>query len=113
MAGFSLLAVECDESRIEARLRTRYLDRKAASLDEAIAIVRSGEPVSVGLLRNAADVGAELVARGITPDVVTDQTSAHDPLNGYLPLGWALAEWREKVKTSPATVIEAAPPATT
>ena len=108
MAGFSLLAVECDESRIEARLRTRYLDRKAATLDEAIHLVRGDKPVSVGLPGNAADVVPELVARGITPDVVTDQTSAHDPLNGYLPRGWSLAEWREKAKTDPAAVIKAA-----
>ncbi|QJW93841.1 urocanate hydratase [Frigoriglobus tundricola] len=108
MAGFSLLAVECDESRIDFRLRTRYLDRKASSLDEALAIVREGKPVSVGLLGNAADVCSELVARGVTPDVVTDQTSAHDPLNGYLPQGWQLAEWREKAKTQPQAVIAAA-----
>jgi len=108
MAGFSLLAVECDESRIDFRLRTRYLDRKASGLDEALALVRGREPVSVGLLGNAADVCSELVARGITPDVVTDQTSAHDPLNGYLPQGWLVAEWRAKAKTQPQTVIAAA-----
>jgi urocanate hydratase len=108
MAGFAMLAVECDESRIDFRLRTRYLDRKAANLDEALAIVREGRPVSVGLLGNAADVCSELVARGITPDVVTDQTSAHDPLNGYLPLDWTLAEWRERVKSRPDEVIRAA-----
>src|SRR5262245_48883457 len=108
MAGFALLAVECDESRIDFRLRTRYLDRKAKSLDEALAIVREGKPVSVGLIGNAADVVPELVKRGITPDVVTDQTSAHDPLNGYLPQGWTLTEWREKAKTSPQEVIAAA-----
>jgi urocanate hydratase len=112
MAGFSLLAVECDETRIAARLRTRYLDRKAATLDEALGIVReataAGKAVSVGLLGNAADVVPELVARGITPDVVTDQTSAHDPLNGYLPRGWSLAEWRERAKADPAAVIKAA-----
>src|SRR5438132_7771460 len=85
MAGFSLLAVECDESRIDFRLRTRYLDRKATSIDEALAIVREGKLVSVGVVGNAGDVCSELVKRGITPDVVTDQTSAHDPLNGYLP----------------------------
>src|SRR5262249_44485046 len=108
MAGFSLLAVECDPARIEARLRTRYLDRKAATLDEAIALVRGDKPVSVGLLGNAADVVPELVARGITPHVVTAQTSAHDPLNGYLPRGWTLAEWRERAKSDPAAVIKAA-----
>jgi len=108
MAGFGLLAVECDETRIDFRLRTRYLDRKAANLDEALAIMRDGEAVSVGLLGNAADVCVELVKRGITPDVVTDQTSAHDPLNGYLPQGWTLSEWRERAKTEPARVVEAA-----
>ena len=108
MAGFSLLAVECDESRIDARIRTRYLDCRAASLDEALAMMREGKPVSVGLLGHAADVCSELVARGITPDVVTDQTSAHDPLNGYLPQGWPLAAWREQAKTDPAAVIRAA-----
>ncbi|MBN9120488.1 MAG: urocanate hydratase [Planctomycetes bacterium] len=108
MAGFSMLAVECDETRIDFRLRTRYLDRKAASLDEALALVRDGKPVSVGLVGNAADVVSGLVARGITPDVVTDQTSAHDPLNGYLPQGWTLAEWRAKTKTHPQDVIAAA-----
>jgi urocanate hydratase len=108
MAGFSLLAVECDESRIDFRLRTKYLDRKAASLDEALAMVREGGALSVGLLGNAADVCSELVRRGVTPDVVTDQTSAHDPLNGYLPQGWTLSEWRERAKTEPARVVEAA-----
>jgi urocanate hydratase len=108
MAGFALLAVECDETRIDFRLRTRYLDRKATSLDEALATMRDGKAVSVGLVGNAADVCSELVRRGITPDVVTDQTSAHDPLNGYLPQGWTLAEWRERAKTEPDAVIRAA-----
>jgi urocanate hydratase len=108
MAGFSMLAVECDETRIDLRLRTRYLDRRAANLADALAIVRSGSGVSVGLLGNAADVCTELVARGITPDVVTDQTSAHDPLNGYLPRGWSLAEWRGRSKSEPDRVVSAA-----
>jgi urocanate hydratase len=108
MAGFSLLAVECDETRIDFRLRTRYLDRKAATLDEALAIVHSQKGVSVGLLGNAADVCSELVRRGITPDVVTDQTSAHDPLNGYLPQGWTLKQWRDRAKTEPEVVVKAA-----
>jgi urocanate hydratase len=108
MAGFAMLAVECDESRIDFRRRTRYLDCKTHSLDEALAIVRQGRPVSVGLVGNAADVCSELVARGITPDVVTDQTSAHDPLHGYLPQGWTLTQWREKARTSPQDVIAAA-----
>jgi urocanate hydratase len=108
MAGYSMLAVECDEARIDFRLRTRYLDRKAASLDEALAIVTRGDGVSVGLLGNAADVCSDLVRRGIVPDVVTDQTSAHDPLNGYLPQGWTIAEWRERAKSEPDAVIKAA-----
>ncbi len=108
MAGFAMLAVECDESRIDFRLRTRYVDCKTHSLDEALALVRQGRPVSVGLVGNAADVCSELVARGITPDVVTDQTSAHDPLHGYLPQGWTLGQWREKARTAPDEVIAAA-----
>ena len=112
MAGFSLLAVECDESRIDFRLRTHYLDRKAASLDEALGLIReatvANRAVSVGLLGNAAVICSKLVEQGITPDVVTDQTSAHDPLNGYLPIGWMLHDWREKAKNEPGVVIKAA-----
>ncbi len=108
MAGFSMLAVECDETRIDFRLRTRYLDRKAATLDEALAIIddarQSGRAVSVGLTGNAADVFAELVQRGITPDVVTDQTSAHDPVHGYLPQGWTVERWREAQQHSPESI---------
>jgi len=112
MAGFSMIAVECDESRIALRLKTRYLDRKAASLEEALGLVeaarRDGKPVSVGLAGNAADVFAELVRRGVTPDVVTDQTSAHDPVHGYLPQGWSVAEWRERQRTAPESIVEPA-----
>jgi urocanate hydratase len=108
MAGFGILAVECDEARIDMRLRTRYLDRKVTSLDEALKIVGDKKPISIGLLGNAADVCSELVRRGITPDIVTDQTSAHDPLNGYLPQGWTVPQWRERAKTDPASVISAA-----
>jgi urocanate hydratase len=108
MAGFSILAVECDESRIDFRLRTRYLDHNAATLDEALELVRSRKPVSVGLLGNSADVVSELVERKITPDVATDQTSAHDPLNGYLPQGWTVAQWRSRAKSEPEAVIAAA-----
>lgn len=112
MAGFSMIAVECDESRIDYRLRTGYVDKKATDLDEALSLlqqsINNNEPLSIGLLGNAADVFAELVNRGITPDVVTDQTSAHDPLNGYLPQGWTMEEAAEKRKTDEATVIEAA-----
>ena len=95
MAGASLLAVECQPSRIEMRLRTGYLDRKTADLDEALGWIAAAcaerRAMSVGLLGNAAEIFPELVRRGVRPDVVTDQTSAHDPLNGYLPAGWTLA----------------------
>jgi urocanate hydratase len=111
MAGFSCLAVECQATRIEMRLRTRYLDVQANSLDEALEIVArakaEGKPVSVGLLGNAAEVFPELVRRGVKPDAVTDQTSAHDPLNGYLPAGWTVAEWEEKRERDPQAVIAA------
>jgi len=112
MAGASMLAVECDESRIEKRLQTRYLDRKANSLDEALALIRQAgvekRAVSVGLLGNCAEVLPELVARGVTPDLLTDQTSAHDPLNGYLPVGWSLMKARELRVSEPVTVVKAA-----
>jgi urocanate hydratase len=112
MAGFHMIACEVDESRIDFRLKTRYLDKKAFSLDEALAMLeqakKDGKPTSIGLLANAADVFAELVARGITPDVVTDQTSAHDPLNGYLPQGWSMQQAAEKRKTDEAGVVKAA-----
>lgn len=112
MAGASMLAVECEPGRIEKRLQTGYLDRKVDTLDEALEIIdaacKSGKPVSVGLLGNAAEVFPELVRRGIRPDGVTDQTSAHDPLNGYLPAGWTL-EHAEKMRiTDPAAVEKAA-----
>ncbi len=107
-AGASCLAVECDETRIDFRLRTRYLDEKATTLDEALAMIdawtKAGQAKSVGLLGNAADIFPELHARGVRPDIVTDQTSAHDPTNGYLPQGWALAEWRTKRETEPKAV---------
>ncbi len=112
MAGASMLAVECQASRIEMRLRTRYLDMKADNLDEALAMIerscRDGKPVSVGLLGNAAEIFPELVRRGVRPDAVTDQTSAHDPLNGYLPAGWSLAEWEERRTRDPKGTVEAA-----
>lgn len=108
MAGFNTIAVDCDETRIDFRINTRYVDKKAKTLDEALLMLEaakaSGKPTSIGLLGNAADVFAELVERGITPDVVTDQTSAHDPINGYLPVGWTMDEWREKRVTNPAEV---------
>jgi urocanate hydratase len=112
MAGASMIAVECKPSSIEFRLRTRYLDMKAGSVDEALSIIddhhRQGKAVSVGVLGNAAEVFPDLVSRGIRPDVVTDQTSAHDPLNGYLPAGWTLAEWEERKLSDPAGVTQAA-----
>lgn len=112
MAGASMLAVECSASRIEMRLRTRYLDRQAGSVDEALAMIaaaaKAGKPVSVGVLGNAADVFPDLVRRGVRPDVVTDQTSAHDPLNGYLPAGWTLDEWEERRERDPKGVEQAA-----
>ncbi|MGN6121825.1 MAG: urocanate hydratase [Sphingomonas oligoaromativorans] len=109
MAGASCLAVECQPSRIEMRLKTGYVDRMTDSLDEALEIVtRSKTPVSVGLLGNAADVYPELVRRGVRPDLVTDQTSAHDPLNGYLPQGWTLDQWAAARESDPASVARAA-----
>ncbi len=112
MAGASMLAIECDPARIEKRLQTRYLDRRAGSLDEALALMeasrRTGIPVSVGVLGNAAELVAELVRRGVRPDAVTDQTSAHDPVNGYLPAGWSLERWREERLRDPQGVAVAA-----
>ncbi len=112
MAGASLIAVECQPSRIEFRLRTRYLDTEAATIDEALAIVEraraDGKPVSVGLLGNAAEIYPEMLARGIRPDAVTDQTSAHDPANGYLPAGWTLEEWADRRERDPAGVADEA-----
>ncbi|MBD8514060.1 urocanate hydratase [Photobacterium sp. CAU 1568] len=112
MAGFSMIAVECDESRIDYRLRTGYVDCKATTLDEALAIIeeskQTGKPVSVGLLGNAADVFPELVKRGIVPDCTTDQTSAHDPLNGYLPQGWSMEHAAEMRLQDEAAVVKAA-----
>jgi urocanate hydratase len=116
MAGACCLAVECDETRIDFRIRTRYLDAKAQTLDEALALIddwtSKGEAKSVGLVGNAADVFPELYKRmqagGHRPDIVTDQTSAHDPLHGYLPQGWTVAEWRAKQETDPKSVERAA-----
>ncbi len=112
MAGASCLAIECQPSRIEMRLRTGYLDKAANTLDEALAIIEdaraSGKPVSVGLLGNAAEILPEIVKRGIRPDLLTDQTSAHDPINGYLPIGWTIAEWIERREREPQAVAAAA-----
>ena len=112
MAGASCLAVECQPSRIEMRLRTGYLDVKADNLDEALAMIerscRDRKPLSVGVLGNAAEIFPELARRNVRPDVVTDQTSAHDPANGYLPKGWTLAQWEAKRESDPEAVAKAA-----
>ncbi|MCH9823935.1 MAG: urocanate hydratase [Alphaproteobacteria bacterium] len=111
-AGACCLAVECNPDSIDFRLRTRYLDERTDTLDEAMAMItrwtQAGEAKSVGLLGNAADVFAEIHARGIRPDIVTDQTSAHDPLHGYLPQGWTMAEWKQKQESAPKEVEAAA-----
>jgi len=112
MAGASMLAVECQRSRIEKRLETRYLDIATDSLDEALALIANAttekKPLSVGLVGNAAEILPELVRRGVKPDAVTDQTSAHDVVNGYLPEGWTVAEWEAKRATQPDAVAAAA-----
>jgi urocanate hydratase len=112
MAGASCLAVECDTTRIDFRLRTRYLDEKAETLDEALNILKNAKTenrsVSVGLRGNAADIFPELVKRKIRPDLVTDQTSAHDLVHGYLPLDWTLEKWRYQQKSDPKAVEKAA-----
>ena len=112
MAGACCLAVECNPDSIDFRLRTRYVDERADTLDEALEMIdrwtKAGEAKSVGLLGNAADVFPELYRRGIRPDIVTDQTSAHDPINGYLPQGWTMAEWKAKRESDPKAVEKAA-----
>ncbi len=112
MAGACCLAVECNPDSIDFRLRTRYLDASAQTLDEALEMIRrwtaAGEAKSVGLLGNAADIFVEIHRRGIRPDIVTDQTSAHDPINGYLPLGWSMAEWHARRERDPKAVERAA-----
>jgi urocanate hydratase len=116
LAGASVLAVECQSSRIDFRLRTRYLDYRADTLDDALAIIEKANQekraISVGLLGNAADVLPELVKRakagGMKPDIVTDQTSAHDPINGYLPQGWSVEQWEKARQHDPKSVEKAA-----
>ena len=112
MAGASMLAVECQSDRIDKRLATGYLDCRAETLDEALALidnaVESKKAVSVGLLGNAAEVVPELLLRNIKPDALTDQTSAHDPANGYLPIGWTIDEWLERRASDPDAVAAAA-----
>ena len=112
MAGASCLAVECQPSRIEMRLRTGYLDVMSQDIDEALAMIATScverKPLSVGLLGNAAEIFPELYRRGVRPDAVTDQTSAHDPINGYLPAGWSVAEWIDRRESDPKSVEKAA-----
>ncbi len=112
MAGASCLAVECNPESIDFRLRTRYVDEKADTLDEALEMIErwtaAGEAKSVALLGNAADIFPEIHKRGIRPDIVTDQTSAHDPINGYLPQGWTMGQWKDKRESDPKAVEKAA-----
>lgn len=112
MAGASMIAVECREKRIDKRIRTGYLDVKATSLNEALKIIQKStekkKPTTVGLVGNAADIFPEISKKNFLPDAVTDQTSAHDTLNGYLPLGMTVAEWEEMQKSNPKQVIKKA-----
>ena len=112
MAGASMLAVECQTDRIDKRLETGYLDTRAESLDDALALIDKSitdrQPISVGLLGNAAEILPELLKRGVRPDAVTDQTSAHDPANGYLPIGWTVKQWEEGRANDPDAVAAAA-----
>jgi len=112
MAGASMLAIECQSDRIDKRIETGYMDSRAETLDEAMALINKSvddrKPLSVGLLGNAAEILPEMVTRGIHPDAVTDQTSAHDPANGYLPMGWTVERWREQRESDPDGVARAA-----
>ncbi|TMM50314.1 urocanate hydratase [Qipengyuania marisflavi] len=112
MAGACCLAIECDETRADFRLRTNYVDEKTSDVDEALAMIdrwtSAGEAKSVALIGNAAEIVPELFRRGVRPDIVTDQTSAHDPVHGYLPIGWGVAEWRAKQESNPKAVEKAA-----
>jgi urocanate hydratase len=112
MAGASMLAIECRQASIDMRLRTRYVDEQAEDLDDALARIEryrgEGTARSVALLGNAAEILPELVRRGVRPDAVTDQTSAHDPLHGYLPAGWTVERWLDEQKHAPERVVEAA-----
>ena len=112
MAGASMLAIECQSDRIDKRLQTGYLDVRAETLDDAMALITQAienrKPLSVGLLGNVAEILPQMLERGIRPDALTDQTSAHDPANGYLPIGWTVEQWIERRKSDPAAVARAA-----
>ncbi|MET4728299.1 urocanate hydratase [Lysobacter enzymogenes] len=112
LAGACSLNIECQQSRIDMRLRTRYVDEQATDLDDALARIAkytaAGEAKSIAVLGNAAEILPELVKRGVRPDCVTDQTSAHDPVHGYLPIGWSVERWLDEQKTDPEGVRDAA-----
>ncbi len=112
LAGACSLNIECRQSSIDFRLKTRYVDEQATDLDDALARIgkytRAGEAKSIALLGNAAEILPELVRRGVKPDCVTDQTSAHDPVHGYLPIGWTVEQWLEEQKANPDKVRDAA-----
>src|SRR5690349_7447891 len=112
MAGASCLAIECQRSRIDMRLKSGYLDHGTDNLDEALELIerscKDHKPISVGLLGNAAEVLPALFQRGVRPDLLTDQTSAHDPVNGYLPIGWSVEQWFERRKSDPNGTRDAA-----
>lgn len=112
MAGGSILCIECQQSRIQKRLDTRYVDVQAPSIDAGLQMIAnataSGRAISVAVLGNAAEILPELVARGVHPDAVTDQTSAHDLVNGYLPIGWSVEQWLDMRTRDPATVVKEA-----
>jgi urocanate hydratase len=112
LAGACSLNIECRQSSIDFRLKTRYVDEQAHDLDDALARIarytQAGEAKSIALLGNAAEILPELVRRGVKPDAVTDQTSAHDPVHGYLPIGWTVEQWLAEQKTHPDRVRDAA-----
>ncbi|MCF6342997.1 MAG: urocanate hydratase [Bacteroidales bacterium] len=112
MAGASILAIECQASRIEKRIETRYVDFRADTLEQAMQMINQAvienKAISIGLLGNAAEILPEMLKQGIRPDAVTDQTSAHDPINGYLPIGWTVAQWTNERETNPDKVQKAA-----
>ncbi len=112
LAGACSLNIECQQSRIDMRLRTKYVDEQATDLDDALARLKKytseGKAISIALLGNAAEILPEMVKRGVKPDAVTDQTSAHDPVNGYLPMGWTVEQWFERRKSDPNGTRDAA-----